>query len=138
MNEKQTTKIRQKCGELVCKSYGGKHFLSQILVRRNSFMLMPLTRKTLLPISKGALLTESSSSRLSSSSKSARKNKNVLMMIYLPAYYNCSRSRLFSSLFFVFVQEFIDPCRSVFAFYIAAETQKVLMTTQFPSFVCGS
>lgn len=85
-------------------------------LRRNSFMLMPLTRKTLLPISKGALLTESSSSRLSSSSKSGRKNKNVLMMIYLPAYYNCSRSRLFSSLFFVFVQEFIDPVSKRFCF----------------------
>lgn len=110
--------------------FGGNISFPSFELRRNSIMLMlkntfisssqngerfPLNRK----FAQAALL----------SCTVFHHRQNVLMMIYLPKYYNCARSldsvcvcacaahfgRLFSSLL-LFVQEFIDPVSKCFCF----------------------
>lgn len=109
----------------------------QIVFRGNiSFPSFELRRNSIMLMLKNTFISSSQNGeRFPLNRKSVRTvfhhRQNVLMMIYLPKYYNCARSldsvcacvcacaahfgRLFSSLL-LFVQEFIDPVSKCFCF----------------------
>lgn len=136
--------------------FGGNISFPSFELRRNSIMLM--LQNTFISSSQNGerfpLNRKFAQAALSCTVFHHRQN--VLMMIYLPKYYNCARSldsvcvcvRVlpilggYFPLFYYLFKNLLTPYRSVFAFYSAAQheshtTEKVLMTT-IPKFSCAT